>query len=237
MSLDRSSPMPLWAQVVDDLRRRIADREFTTRFPTEQELVREYDVSRHTVREAIRRLSDDGMLERQRGRGTFLVARPELEQPVRGIYSLASSIVAQGLDEHSRVLSQGVCHDPESAAALELPETADLIYIERLRFAGDEPLAIDNSFLPAGPGRLLLDADLTHGSLYTLLADLAGLQVTGGSERITAAVPDAAMRRLLRLPAGEAALAIERIARAGNTPIERRLTLVRGDRYSFTSDW
>lgn len=229
--------MPLWAQVADDLRRRIADREFTGRFPTDQELVNEYEVSRHTVREALRRLSDDGVLERHRGRGTFLVAHPELEQPVRGIYSLASSIVAQGLEEHSHVLSRGTCQDAEAAIALELPADAELVYIERLRFAGDEPLALDHSFLPPDPGEILLDADLTHGSLYALLTELGGVQVTGGSERITATVPDAAMRALLRLPAGQAALAIERIARAAARPIERRLSLVRGDRYSFTADW
>lgn len=229
--------MPLWAQVADDLRRRIAGREFTGRFPTDQELVGEYEVSRHTVREALRRLSDDGVLERHRGRGTFLVARPELEQPMRGIYSLASSIVAQGLEEYSHVLSRGVCVDPEAASALELAPDAELVYIERLRFAGGEPLALDHSFLPHDPGNTLLGADLTHGSLYALLTELAGVQVTGGTERITATVPDAAMQALLRLPEGQAALAIERIARAGDRPVERRLSLVRGDRYSFTSEW
>jgi GntR family transcriptional regulator len=229
--------MPLWAQVADDLRRRIADREFTGRFPTDQELVTEYDVSRHTVREALRRLSDDGVLERHRGRGTFLVAHPELQQPVRGMYSLASSIVAQGLDEYSHVLSRGECVDPEAAVALELPPDAPLVYVERLRFAGGEPLALDHSFLPRDAGALLLEADLTHGSLYALLTELGGIQVTGGSERITATVPDAAMRALLRLPDGQAALAIERVARAGDRAIERRLSLVRGDRYSFTSEW
>lgn len=229
--------MPLWAQVADDLRRRIADREFTGRFPTDQELVAEYEVSRHTVREALRRLSTDGVLERHRGRGTFLVAHPELQQPMRGIYSLASSIVAQGLDEYSHVLSRGTCVDADAAIALELPPASELVYIERLRFAGGEPLALDHSFLPADPGHLLLEPDLTHGSLYALLTELAGIQVTGGSERITATVPDPAMRALLHLPDGQAALAIERIARAGGRPVERRLSLVRGDRYSFTAEW
>ena len=65
--LDRRSPQPLWAQLVDDLDRRLHRNEFTDEFPGEHELCREYDVSRHTVREALRRLRERGLLDSGRG--------------------------------------------------------------------------------------------------------------------------------------------------------------------------
>ena len=68
--MDRASPMPLWAQVLSDLSDRLGAGEFDERFPTDQELVEAYGVSRQTVREAVRRLADDGLLARERGRGT-----------------------------------------------------------------------------------------------------------------------------------------------------------------------
>ena len=80
--LDRTSPLPLWAQIADDLRARLARNEFSERFPTDEDLVREYAVSRQTVREAVRRLEQAGVVERHRGRGTFLRPTPEFEQPL-----------------------------------------------------------------------------------------------------------------------------------------------------------
>ena len=91
MSLDRSSPMPLWAQLETALRTRLDSNEFDERFPTDSELVEQYGVSRHTVREAIRHLNKTGILRRERGRGT-VVNRAEFEQPLGALYSLFQSI-------------------------------------------------------------------------------------------------------------------------------------------------
>ena len=236
-SLDRASPMPLWAQIAADLRARIAADEFRARFPTDMELVQHYGVSRHTVREALRQLGSSGVLERQRGRGTVLAPQPTLEQPMRAFYSLAESIEAQGLAEHSDVLLFEPRLDAAAAARLSLAADAPLTYIERLRFAGDAPLALDCSWLPESLGNLLQPGALSSGSLYEQLARVAGVRVTGGSERISAALPDARLRSLLRLPRSAAALRIERTAVAADRPVEYRISTVRGDRYAFVADW
>ncbi|MGH2632093.1 MAG: GntR family transcriptional regulator [Tepidiformaceae bacterium] len=235
--LDRASPMPLWAQMADDLRARIAAGEFSDRFPTDMDLVEQYGVSRHTVREALRQLGSTGVLERQRGRGTFLSPQPTLEQPMRGFYSLAESIEAQGLEEHSHVLVFETRTDAIAAGHLAMDAGAPLTYIERLRFAGEEPLAHDCSWLPEALGGTLDPGALTSGSLYEQLARSAGVRVTGGSERISAALPEASVRRLLKLPRSAAALRIERTAVAGAQPVEYRISTVRGDRYAFVADW
>lgn len=237
MALDRSSPLPLWAQIADDLRARIARNEFTERFPTDEEMVREYGVSRQTVREAVRQLESSGVVERQRGRGSFLRRAPSLEQPLQGFYSLARSIEEQGLDERSSVMAFEETRDKTAAGELGLAPDAPLVLIERLRFAGGEPLALDRSWLPVEIGSRLDPAKLESGSLYEEIARRAELAVTGGHERIRASAPDARTRRLLELPRGEAILVIERLAMAGAKPIEWRIGAVRGDRFSFTAEW
>ncbi len=236
-SLDRTSPLPLWAQLAADLRERIAASEFDERFPTDEELVRHYGVSRQTVRQAVRDLGEAGMVERQRGRGSFLRRPPALELPVGAFYSLARSIVERGLEEHSHVLAFRSARDASAAARLRLGPEAALTLLERLRFAGDEPLALDRSWLPADIGAALDPVALETGSLYEAIAARANLRVTGGSERIRAAAPDAATRKLLALPGGEAVLVIERLALAGERPVEWRVSTVRGDRFSFTAEW
>ena len=92
--------MPLWSQVCDDLRRRLNANEFSGHFPGDGELMEGYKVSRHTVREAVRRLSDDGLVVRERGRGTRVIS-PGIEQPLGTLYSLYRSIEAQGYEQHS----------------------------------------------------------------------------------------------------------------------------------------
>jgi GntR family transcriptional regulator len=235
--IDRTSPMPLWAQIAEDLRGRIAKNEFDERFPTDEEMVREYEVSRQTVREAVRQLERNGVVERQRGRGSFLRKASSLEQPVQGFYSLARSIEAQGLEERSSVLTFATVRDEPAARELGLAGDAPLLFIERLRFADGQPLALDRSWLPEEIGGLLEAGQLEHGSLYEEIANRGGVAVTGGRERIRASAADARTRRLLDLPRGEAVLAIERLMWAGTRPIEWRIGMVRGDRFSFTAEW
>lgn len=83
----------------------------------------------------------------------------------------------------------------------------------------------------------LLEVDLGHGSLYDALRDRCGLQVTSGWERITPTIPSPAERSALRLPNRQAVFSVERLTRAAARPVEWRHSLVRGDRYRFTSQW
>ena len=236
-TLDRSSPLPLWAQIVDDLRRRLLGGEFEDHFPTDEELTRRYEVSRQTVREAVRHLTAEGLVVRQRGRGTS-VAPPVLEQPLHSLYSLASTVRASGIKERSEVLAAERCPaTAEVAAQLGRDNDDEVVFIERLRFAGAEPIAWDRSWLPATQAGELLDADLSSGGLYDLLAAHCSLRITGGWERIRPVVPDPTERRLLRLPSKVAAFSIERLALVGETPIEWRQSLIRGDRYSLIAQW
>ncbi len=234
---DRTSPLPLWAQIADDLRRRLLGGEFEEHFPTDEELTRDYDVSRHTVREAVRRLAIDGLLVRQRGRGTSLT-HPVLEQPLHSLYSLASSMRSQGIEERSEVRAVARAAAPAEAAA-ELGVAADgpVVYVERLRLAGGEPIAWDRSWLPSPLADPLVTVDLTHGSIYDALAAHCAVRITGGWERIRPVVPSAAERELLALAVDVAVFSIERLVLAGETPVEWRRSLIRGDRYSLLAQW
>jgi GntR family transcriptional regulator len=235
-TLDRRSPVPLWAQLADELRRAAAEVAYAERFPTELELVDRYGVSRNTVREAMRRLRDEGLIDRQRGRGTTLVAS-QIEQPLAGFYSLARTIEEQGLDEHSVVVDRRVEPAGEHAGDLGLAAADEVVYVERIRFAGPEPISVDRSWLPARFAPSLLEADLTHGSLYDVLADHDGVRVNGGTERISPCLPDPGDRAALGLARGTAAFRVERLVAAGAVPVEQRVSIIRGDRYSYVARW
>ncbi len=225
----------MWAQVQEDLRRRLGTGAFAQRFPTELELVEQYGVSRHTVREALRRLRDSGVLDSARGRGTWIAQQP-IEQPLGSLYSLFREVEARGMRQRSDVLALRVERSP-AAARLGLSDQADLVYLERLRWAGEEPLAHDRIWLPASLASPLLDADFTRSGLYNELAIRCGVQLTGGRERITAAVPDKVTREMLTVPRAAACLVIERTGCLNRQPVKWRTATVRGDRMAMLADW
>jgi GntR family transcriptional regulator len=235
-SPDRSSPLPLWAQVLDDLRRRLAVGEFAAGFPTDKDLVQEYAVSRHTVRDAVRRLQDEGVLERERGRGSF-VKPLHLEQSVGSLYSLFRSIEDQGYEQRSRVLDSGRVVAAEIAAELDVAPETELVHLRRLRLADHVPVAIDELWLPMDVGAALLTTDLAHAAVYDEVERLGGRRPTGGSERIQPDLPTVEERVLLDVPARQAVFRLERWTDVDGQPFEYRRTVVRGDRYSFVTRW
>jgi len=235
-TLDRDSPVPLWRQLSDDISRRLDAGAFTESFPGEHRLVAEYGVSRHTVREALRRLRADGILESTRGRGTR-VHLPEIEQPVGALYSLFRVVDSHGFEQHSEVRALDVRTDLRVARRLQLPDDAELVYLERLRMAGGEPLALDQAWLPRELAETLLTADFTHAGRYEELAALVDIRLTGGCEHIRAVVPTPTQRRTLQIGKTIAVFSIERRGCLDSRPVEFRETLVRGDRFSFSAHW
>jgi GntR family transcriptional regulator len=224
--------MPLWAQVLGDLTARLGAGEFDQRFPTDQELVAAYGVSRQTVREAVRRLADEGLLARERGRGTR-VRRVEFEHTAGTLDGLFHQVEAQGVTQTSVVRVREVTTDAVVARRLKLPVRARLVHIERLRVADGEALALDRSWLPARVARALLEAEFTHAGLYDELARLCDVRIDGGVERVRPVIPTPAERRALGIKSDVAAFAIERLVCSQWAPVEWRQSLVRGDRYSF----
>ncbi len=234
--LDRGNPLPLWAQLEADLLRRMRAAAFDDRFPGEYELVAEYGVSRHTVRDALRRLRDDGILESGRGRGTWL-RRPRVSPPFGALHSLFRAVEAMGLEQRSEVRALEVRVDEGVAGRLNLPASTELVYLERLRWADREPLVLDHAWFPRSLAGPLLDADLTRSGLHDELASLTGTRLTGGTEVITAIVPSAADQQLLEIPAGTAVLEVQRIGFLRDQSVEWRESLIRGDRFSVLARW
>lgn len=234
--LDRESPTPLWAQLLADLRRRVASGEFAAAFPTDEKLRTTYGVSRQTVREAVRRLQTDGVVVRERGRGSSLT-QPVLEQPLQTLYSLARTAEDLGLDERSQVLALRDEPAGPDAGPLELDPQEHVVYVERLRYVGEEPISLHRSWLPARYAEGLLACDLRTGSLYETLGVACGIWVTGGWERIQPDVAGPELARMLGIPSRAPVLVVERLARAGTALLEWRRSVVRGDRFCFRADW
>ncbi|MER5501512.1 MULTISPECIES: GntR family transcriptional regulator [unclassified Streptomyces] len=233
ITIDRGSPVPLYFQVAQQLQELIETGVLPpgTRLSNEIAMADGLGLSRPTMRQAMQHLVDKGLLARKRGVGTQVVTN-RIRRQVE-LTSLHEDLERDGRRPRTEVLSLAtVPADRDVAAALRVDEGADVVAVERLRFADDEPIALLRNHLPAGLLELTGEA-LTHNGLYQLIrrsgTDLRSAAQTIGARRATAAEA-----RLLDEARGATLLTMTRTAYdSSGSPVERGSHLYRASRYSF----
>ena len=233
--LDPRGRMPLYEQLIASLARLIRQGDLApgALLPPEPDLAASLGLSRQTVNQALTRLARRGLLIRRRGLGTF-VAEPPIEQPLHSLYSFLRTLSAHGRRVGSQILSIKTAVDTAASLFLTGKPDQPVCSISRLRFVNDEPVILEELFLPASCGARLLAQELTAETLYDLLQERCGLHVTHAEETLRPVAVTRAEAALLGMPAGDAALLVERRAFAGDCPVELRRSLIRGDRFVYT---
>jgi len=233
VKVDRTSPVPLYFQVATRLQELIEKGEIGVgaRIENEVDLAERLGVSRPTTRRAIQYLVERGMLVRRRGVGTQVV-HPKVRRPVE-LSSLYDDLVNADRTPRTEVLDLRVIPAPaDIAAALEIAPGTEVTWIERLRYAGGEPLALMHNAIPLGllP---LTEQDLAQQGLYELLRR-AGYVPRIATQVIGARSATAAEARTLQEKRGASLLTMTRTAwDAGGRVLEYGSHLYRASRYSF----
>ncbi len=235
-----SGPLPRYHQLKEILRKRIESGEFKpgTQFPTEEQLCQEYGVSRGTVGRALRILVDEGWLRREQGRGTF-VTHPSLSPVFFRLASFTEDMRQRGLEPGTRLLSREIIPaDEEIAARLQIPVGEKAIKIARLRLANGRPMAYETRHLAYDLCPQLMDEDLEHQSIHSLLIDKYHIPLIRACHTIEARVLSEEEARLLEVKPGSAGFFIDRITYTTNDrPGTWYQAIYRGDEYRFTAEF
>jgi DNA-binding GntR family transcriptional regulator len=232
IQIDRSSPVPLYHQLAEQLIAAISDGTLRPGDPFENEVAMSdrLSLSRPTVRRAISELVNKGLLVRRRGIGTT-VANQMVHRRAE-LTSLYDDLQREGRTPHTDVLSL-VCeaHDDRAAEALGLPPGTPLVSIVRLRYAGDLPLAILRNWLPPAMNDLTA-GELEKDGLYAVLR-ARGIRPTVARQRIGARNATAEERRTLHMSKAEPLVTMTRSAYdADGSPVEFGDHCYRADQYS-----
>lgn len=232
--LDRASGLPLHLQLRDALLRHIREGAYRPGEPflTEREIAARFHVSRTTIRDAIVDLVSGGYLVRQQGRGTF-VARTRDAFDATRLSSFSEDMGRRGLPASSRLLAL-TDEAPTDEIAAHFGSGVRLVRrIDRLRFAGGEPISLQQSLLPLPRFPVSME-ELGDGSLYEMLETRYGVFVTTAEEVISAEVASSADAVLLGVPEGAPLLSVLRFAFSQvGEPIECARIRYRGDKYKF----
>lgn len=242
---------PLYRMIADDLRGQIESEALQPgeQIETETELRRRYGASRNTVRDAIRWLTNLGLVETRPGQGTFvvkkidpfvttLVADPRTGDSETYQFEVSKQNRQPSLSDVQVEIQKA---NPEIAAGLRLSEGSAVISRHQRRFIDETPWSLQTSFYPRRlsdqGARRLSDVDDIEGGAVKYLLEILGLQQVGYRELITVRAPNAAEATFFNLPQDGRVAVFENYRTAFDqtgTPMRVTVTIFPTDRNQFT---
>ena len=237
VSMNHNSVVPLYAQIVEQLKQDIENGVFnkTGRIPTEAELAEQYRVSRITVRRAVDDLVNQGLVEKKQGKGTFITSQKFSRRLDNGPMGFTEMCHSMGLEPSTQILKAEVCV-PKSAEVrkfLQLKEGESALYISRLRLGDGKPLAMEESYYPLEYSDLLT-LNLEKESIYTYLREVKGIELRSTTIRLSIVRADAKLSKLLCVLRNAAQLEIRGfVIQPNGQPVHTSYQVGYGENFEF----
>jgi len=233
--IDRENPQKLYVQLYEILKRKIESGEWavSSQIPTEEDLCKTYEISKATVRLAISDLARQGYLRRLQGKGTFVCKRI-IPEGLSMVTSFKELMLEAGVNFSTKVLAQTVIMPIDDLdIKLDIAEDNHIVYIKRLRLIDNEPILLQETYMPHHICPLTLEADLENNSLLDVLEKKCGVKITSVQDHIGIAYLNDEEGRLLGLKEGDAALLLEQLFYSGKNKIKYTRSIKRPDRFKF----
>lgn len=198
MYINKKSPIPVYFQLRNIIINKIEQGEYElgSIIPSERDLAEQLSISRMTVRQALSQLVNEGVLYREKGRGTF-VSKIKFEQ--KNIMSFSDTVRKRGMEPKTEVLNFGLTEAGKFICEiLDLNENEKVYNIKRLRLADSNPIAIEEAFIPQKYCPDMKMEDL-YKSLYKLLKQKYSYTISFIDNDIQAALPTKEEKSLLNI--------------------------------------
>jgi GntR family transcriptional regulator len=238
VAIDPHSPLPLHAQVEEALLKSMAQGELPpgSRLPPEDHLVARYAVSRTTIRTAVQSLVARGLVQIQRGKGTF-VTQPTITQELTELTGFVEDMQSLGRRPSARVLDRRLVAASETVARqLSLQRGATVARIQRVRLADGIPLSFDETYLPQELGEKVMAEDLENQPIFSLLEQKYATPLLEAEYRLAAVASHGTVARALGMEAGSPIFLIERTSFSENRrPVDYERLYYRGDHIRFVT--
>lgn len=227
---------PMYIKIHNQLRRDIENHVYQVgdRIPAERQLAEQFKVSRMTLRQAIKTLEEEGILERRLGSGTY-VASQKVQEKMSGIMSFTEITRANGQTPSSKLVSYKITQPSLSEKErLALEGSDKVLRMERIRYADQVPICHEIVTVPEDLIAPFAKDDVSS-HLYQTLEKRGGYQIGDATEYISAAVANEQEARLLNCRRGEALITRRQITKlADGRPFEYTRASYVGERFEFT---
>lgn len=237
--IDRDKPQKLYIQLSDLLKNNIEKGDWAvgSQIPIEEELCRMYDLSKATIRLAVLELVRQGYLTRKQGKGTFVCKRV-IPEGLTMLSSFKELMLEKGITFSTQVLAQTVMMPTDDLdVKLDIPEDRHIIYIKRLRSVDNEPVLLQETYIPYHICPPLLQDDVANNSLFELLEQKHGITITKVKDYIEIIYSRAGENKLLGLPKGSPVLLLDQHFFSGDTQIMYMRSIKRPDRFRLSLEF
>lgn len=204
------------------------------RVPSESALMKQYAVSRFTVRQALGDLQKERVIFKVPGKGSF-VAPAKPFQELGLLQGFAEAMGAMGHDTYNRVLSvRTVSASAQVAERLKLTVGTLVTEIRRVRYLERQPVSLDLTWLPQALGERVAREDLTTRDIFGILEAECGTPLGHADLVIDAALADLEVALLLGISTGAPVLHIERLTHARDgSPLDYEHLYCRVDNFQY----
>lgn len=237
MLTEREKLIPRYYQIYEDLYKLIEEGKFEDgdKFPSDNELVSRYSVSRGTIREAIRLLFQQGLLVRQQGKGTF-VTKNKMEQDAKRLMGFTELMKTYGITPSAVIIEKNVKFpNPHVKNVLHLSDEQKIVKIKRLRFGNNEPLIIERSYFVHNLFKEIEKEDFENDSIYRILYEKTNIRLGEAKQSIEAITLISDDAKLLKIPTGSPALLLKRIIKTTKDEyFQYSEDIYRTDKLNFT---
>ena len=237
--IDKASPIPVYLQLAEILEKRIKDSSYKidSKIPPEGKLSTDFKVNRNTIRHAIELLVEKGLLEKQKGVGTFVKRKTTLH-PIHRLGKMTSFLddfEMNHVNIEDRITSKDIIKaNSELAEKLMIKPGEKIIRLERIRIADGTPFLLELQFYPFKDFSGLMETEI-KGSMYKLLTEQFNADLHHSIQTIRAVKPTKEIAQKLEISRAIPCIMLESLAYTrNNICIEVLNSYYRGDRYVFT---
>lgn len=237
-SIEFESATPLYQQIYDILCQKIEKGEYKPggRIPSEDKLCETYHVSRVTVRGALKKMVDDGILIKKHGKGTF-VSQPIFHESTSAQGSFTKSCEQMGAVPTTKLISREikkaetcVCKD------LDIPEESDVIFVTRIRMVDEIPAIFEIDYF-SSEHSYIMEADVETVTLRETIHKNSNMEIKHYVDTFDVRLSDKLQGEWLKCPANTPLLCVHQVVYAqGNKVLYFNEQYIRSDIYKYVSE-
>ncbi|MFW5889726.1 MAG: GntR family transcriptional regulator [Bacillota bacterium] len=203
--LDKNSPLPLYFQLKNIIKEKIENGELkpNDRIESERELEEKYNISRPTIRQALKELVNEGLLYREKGKGTF-VAKPKIDYGfIQKFTTFYEDMEIKGYKTKTKVLDKNIVKCRKTLAdKLKVKLNSKIIKITRIRYIEDEPIVLVINHIPYDVCKRIINDSLEDESLYRIMAEKYGVKPYKAEISLEPTIADNFDSRMLEIKQG-----------------------------------
>ncbi len=231
--INKGAPEPLYQQIKKTIQQHIASGEWLAgqKLPSENELVAVLEVSRMTINRALSELTQEGLIKRVHGLGSFVAERPRHASLIE-LQDIALEVAEDGKQHRSLILQQAtIMADAHVSAQLELPVGSLVFHLSAVHYQDDLPIQLESRYVNPAAMPNFMEQDFNRITATAYL--LEQFKPDEMEHRVSAMMPDPQTCELLAMQCGQPCLQLTRRTWRQQQVVTYVTLTYPGDRYEL----